>query len=170
MSETNNSHVLRVDKLGNSYYYFTNDITYTTAISCSGYGKTEITTYPPDWYLEMRRDRFRYDSHEINVSIGLSRLTPDEFALLQKILLKYGCIWGGSNLLSEHKTRHKIKKYNNKKMLICQKGKLSVVPAAKHRPESAVNFTQAVYQAACASPRAAIAVGGLIIRLIRPRC
>lgn len=170
MSETNNSPVLRVDKLGNSYYYFTNDTTYTTAISYSGYGKTEITTYPPDWYLEMRRDRFRYDSHEINVSIGLSRLTPDEFALLQKILLKYGCIWGGSNLLSEHKTRHKIKKYNNKKMLICQKGKLSVVPASAHKPESAISFTQAIYQAMCAVSRAAIVSDSAIIRLRRPRC
>lgn len=165
-----NVNTMRIDKIGNSYYYFTNDTPYAAAISYSGYGKTEITTYPPDWHLEMRRDRFRYSSHEMAVSIKLDRLTPDEFVLLQKILLRYGCIWAGSNLFSEHKTRRMLKKYSNKKMLICQEGKLSVVPAAKHRPESAVNFTQAVHQAACAAPRAAISVGSLIIRLIRPRC
>jgi len=165
-----NVNTMRINKIGNSYYYFTNDTPYAAAISYSGYGKTEIRTYPPEWRIEMRRERFRYNSREMAVSIKLNRLTPDEFMLLQKILLKYGCIWDGSDMFSEHKTRRMLKKHNDKKMLICQEGKLSVVPASKHRPESAISFTQAVYQAMCAVSRAAIVSDSAIIRLRRPRC
>lgn len=167
MSDTHSANTVRVDKLGNSYYYFADNVAWAY-VTYSGAGTTEIKTYPPEWHLEMHRDRFRYASHEMAVSIKLDRLTPDEFVLLQKILLKYGCIWDGGDMFSEHKTRRMLKKYSNKKMLICQEGKLSVVLPSKHRPESAISFTQAVYQTMCAVSRAAIVADSAIIRLKRP--